>query len=42
MSFREFTLPKLQQTFGLTIDPTRVLFADVAPVAPLIDPSPLP
>ena len=32
MSFRDFTLPKVQQDFGLTADATRQLFAGVAPV----------
>jgi hypothetical protein len=33
MSFRDFTLPKVQQDFALTIDATQPLFAQVAPVA---------
>lgn len=33
MSFRDFTLPKVQQDFALTIDATQQLFAGVAPVA---------
>jgi hypothetical protein len=33
MSFRDFTLPKVQHDFGLTSDSTRPLFAAVAPVA---------
>jgi hypothetical protein len=32
MSFRDFTLPKVQQDFGLTTDATRQLFGEVAPV----------
>jgi hypothetical protein len=32
MSFRDFTLPKVQQDFGLTTDATQGLFAGVAPV----------
>ena len=32
MSFRDFTLPKVQQDFGLTTDATQRLFAGVAPV----------
>jgi hypothetical protein len=32
MSFRDFTLPKVQQDFGLTTDATQRLFADVAAV----------
>ncbi len=33
MSFRDFTLQKAQHDFGLTIDPTQFLFADVQPIA---------
>lgn len=33
MSFRDFTLPKAQQDFALTVDATQQLFAQVAPVA---------
>jgi hypothetical protein len=33
MSFRDFTLPKVQQDFGLTTDTTQQLFAHVAPVS---------
>jgi hypothetical protein len=32
MSFPDFTLPKVQQDFGLTTDATRRLFVEVAPV----------
>ncbi len=32
MSYRDFTLPKVQQDFGLTTDTTQELFAQVAPV----------
>jgi hypothetical protein len=32
MSFRDFTLPKVQQDFGLTTDATQALFPAVAPV----------
>ena len=32
MSFRDFTLPKVQQDFGLTTDTSQQLFAKVAPV----------
>jgi hypothetical protein len=32
MSFRDFTLPKVQQDFGLTTDATQQLFVAVAPV----------
>lgn len=33
MSFRDFTLQKVQQDFALTIDATQPLFAQVAPIA---------
>lgn len=33
MSFRDFTLPKVQHDFGLTADTTRQLFTKVAPVS---------
>jgi hypothetical protein len=36
MSFRDFTLPKVQHAFGLTTDATQRLFTAVAPV-PLSD-----
>lgn len=32
MSFRDFTLPKVQQDFGLMTDTSQQLFVDVAPV----------
>src|SRR5262249_23336964 len=32
MSFRDFTLPKVQQDFGLTTDARQQLFAGVSPV----------
>ena len=32
MSFRDFTLPKVQQDFGLTTDATQKLFVEVAAV----------
>jgi hypothetical protein len=32
MSFRDFTLPKVQQDFGLALDTSQPLFAGVAPV----------
>ena len=32
MSFRDFTLPKVQQDFGLMTDTTQQIFARVAPV----------
>jgi hypothetical protein len=32
MSFRDFTLPKVQQDFGLTTDATQQLFAKVATI----------
>jgi hypothetical protein len=32
MRFRDFTLPKVQQDFGLRVDTSRQLFAGVAPV----------